>query len=97
MSGFIIWLQKIFLFWDAIHTISISPKEYCIVTYLRELFSDVSPYKHSLQVDPEVLDRHPVLYDISCVGQILHPLLYLCLKWGVVPVEGVAPTYILTV
>lgn len=55
------------------------------VIYLRQLFSDVSTHKHSLQVDPKVLDGHPVFYDISRVGKILNPLLNLGFKWGVVP------------
>lgn len=58
---------------------------HCDVIYLRQLFSDVSTHKHSLQVDPEVLDSHPVFYDISGVGKILNPLLNLGFKWGVVP------------
>lgn len=51
---------------------------------LRQLFGDVSPHKHSLQVDPKVLDRHPVFYDISGVGKILNPLLNLGFKRRVV-------------
>lgn len=53
--------------------------------YLGQLLGNVSPNKHGLQVDPEVLNGHPVLDDISGVGKILNPLLDLGFKWSVVP------------
>lgn len=61
--------------------------------YLRQLFSNVSTHKYSLQVDPEVLDSHPVLYYIRCVGKILNPLLNLGFKWGVVSGRGIISTW----
>lgn len=57
------------------------------MVYLRQLFSNVSTHKDSLQVDPEVLDCHPVFYYIRCVGKILDPLLNLAFEWGVIPRE----------
>ena len=36
--------------------------------YFRQLLSDVSTHKHSLQIDPEILNGHPVLNDVCGVG-----------------------------
>ena len=58
------------------------------VAYLRKLLGDVAPHKHGLQVDPQVLNGHPVLYDVRGVGQILDPLLNLPLKGSVVSGGG---------
>ena len=41
--------------------------------YLGQLLSNVSPNKDSLQVDPQVLNHQPVLNDVRCIGQLLHP------------------------
>ena len=54
-------------------------------THLRQLLGDVPAHKDSLQVDPQVLDSHPVLYDLSRVGQFVHPLLDGLLERLVVP------------
>lgn len=69
---------------DRIYRIYYSQYEVHVI-YLWQLLSDVPTHKHCLQVDPKVLDRHPVFYNVSCVGEILNPLLNLAFKWGVVP------------
>lgn len=55
------------------------------VIYLGQLFSNVPTHKHRLQVDPKVLDSHPVFYNIGGVRKILNPLLNLGFERGVVP------------
>ena len=52
---------------------------------LRQLLRDVAADEHRLEVDPEVLHRHPVLDDLRRPGQLLHPLLDLRLERSVVP------------
>lgn len=59
-------------------------QETCVI-YLGQLFRDVPAHKHRLQVDPKVLDSHPVFYNIGGVRKILNPLLNLGFEWGVVP------------
>lgn len=58
-------------------------------TYLWQLFSNVTPDKHSLQVDPEVLYNQPVLNDLRGASQLLHPLLYTGLERSVVSTDRV--------
>ena len=38
------------------------------VQHLWQLFGDVSSNKHSLQIHPQVLNHHPVLNNVCCVG-----------------------------
>ena len=52
---------------------------------LWQLSCYVTADKHSLQVDPEILDLEPVLNDVGCVTQLMHPGLNLRLEWRVVP------------
>ena len=52
--------------------------------YLGQLFGDVTAHKDSLQVDPQVLDCHPVLNDLRGVCQVGHPKLNVLLEGGVV-------------
>ena len=59
------------------------------VTYLGELFGNISPNKHSLQIHPEILDDQPVLNDLCTVGQFLHPQLNVFLEWSIVSGERV--------
>ena len=54
-------------------------------SHLGQLLGDVATHKDSLQVDPEVLDDHPVLDDLRRVRQVLYPRLDLLLEWRVVP------------
>ena len=54
-------------------------------TYSRQLFGNVSTHKHSLQVHPEILYNHPVLYDLWWVSQVLYPGLDLLLEGYVIP------------
>ena len=54
------------------------------VPYFRKLLGNVPAHEHGLQVDPEVLDGHPVLDDVRGVGQVLDPLLDLHLERSVV-------------
>ena len=56
-------------------------------TDLRKLLGDVPPYKHGLQVDPQVLHRQPLLDDLCGVGQLLDPQLDGRLEGNVVPEE----------
>lgn len=56
-----------------------------IVPNLWQLLSDITTHKDSFQVDPEVLRLHPVLNDLSGVGQTLDPLLDFRLEWSIVP------------
>ena len=34
-------------------------------SFFRELFSDVSPHEHSLQIHPEILNYQPTFYYLS--------------------------------
>lgn len=56
-------------------------------TCLRQLLSDVSTDKHSLKINPEILNCEPVFYDVCCVGKLLNPTLNVFLERGVVPGE----------
>ena len=56
---------------------------------LRQLLRDVSADEHRFEVDPQVLDGHPVLNDLCRAGQLVHPLLDLCLERHVVPDDTV--------
>ena len=51
--------------------------------YLGQLFCNVTTNEDSLEVNPEVLDNHPVLNDLRRVGQVLHPCLDLSLERSV--------------
>lgn len=54
-------------------------------TYLWQLLCNVSPHKHSFQVDPEVLDYKPIFNDVRGVGELLHPQGNLFLEGSIVP------------
>ena len=54
---------------------------------LRKLLRDVAANKHGLQVDPEILHRHPVLNDLRGPGQLVHPFLDFRLERDVVSEE----------
>ena len=54
---------------------------------LRQLFGDVAAHEDGLEINPQVLDDHPVLNDVRRVGQLLHPVLDILLEWSVVPVQ----------
>jgi len=38
----------------------------CVVHNLRQLFGDISSNKHSLQIDPKILNNQPVLNYFRC-------------------------------
>ena len=42
-------------------------------TCLWQLLGDITAHKDSFQVDPEVLYLHPLLNDLTSVGQVLYP------------------------
>lgn len=52
---------------------------------LRQLLGDVPAHEHRLQVDPEVLNRQPLLDDLRGVGEFLHPQLDGRLERSIVP------------
>ena len=54
-------------------------------TDLRQLFSDVSSDKHSLQINPQVLHHEPVLDDLRGSSQLGNPLLDITFEWRIVP------------
>ena len=54
-------------------------------TYLWQLLCNVSPHKHSFQVDPEVLDYEPIFNEVRGVGELLHPQGNLFLEGSIVP------------
>ena len=56
-------------------------------TCLWQLLSNVSTDKHSLKINPEILNCEPIFYDIRCVGKLLNPTLNVFLERGVVPGE----------
>jgi len=53
-------------------------------TYSRELFSNVSTNKDSFKVNPEVLDRHPLLNDVRGRRQLEHPVLDRLAIWNII-------------
>ena len=53
--------------------------------YLGQLFGNVASHEHGLQIDPQILYRHPILDNVRRVGEFLHPLLDGFLEWRVVP------------
>ena len=56
-------------------------------TCLWQLLGNASTDKHSLNINPEILNCEPVFYDIRCVGKLLNPTLNVFLERRVVPGE----------
>ncbi len=52
--------------------------------FVWQLLRDVSPHKHSLQVDPQVLDDQPVLNDLCGTSQLVRPVLDLGFERSIV-------------
>lgn len=44
-------------------------------TYGWELLSDIATDEHSFKVNPEILNRHPLLNDVRRRRQLEHPVL----------------------
>ena len=61
-----------------------------MLTNLWQLLRNVATDKHSLEVNPQVLDGHPVLQDVGRVRQVMNPLLDVLLEWCVVPASKVS-------
>ena len=55
------------------------------MSYLWQLLGNVSTYKHSLQVDPEVLYDQPTLNNLSGVRKLLYPELDVLFERSIVP------------
>ena len=54
------------------------------LAHLRKLFGNVPSYKHSLQVDPQVLHYEPFFQDFCRIGEIPYPLLDVLLEGSIV-------------
>ena len=53
-------------------------------SFFRELFCDVAPHKHCLQIDPQVLNHQPALNYLRRGGNVLNPLLDLLLVRSII-------------
>lgn len=56
--------------------------------YLWQVFGNVTPNKHSLQIDPQVLHYNPLFNDLRRRRKIEEPVLYLCFVEGTVPIHS---------